>query len=152
MECEGVKPRVMETDDLPGTLSEEERMKVNEDKSLQKKAFQRDFDVAEKTETLQKTETGVLRFVVLPSPTCTRKQNTSSATKTFNLPHITQQPPSKTKQQASLGHKDCIPSMTPRRRWTAHRNVAANHSVTNTPSSAPHNSTSHITQPRTTTT
>jgi hypothetical protein len=28
------------------------------------------------------TETGVLRLVVLPSPTCTRKQNTSSATKT----------------------------------------------------------------------
>ena len=76
MECEGVKPRVMKTDDLPGTLSADEIMKVNEEKSLQKKTFQRDFDVKEETET------GVLRCVVLPSPTCTRKQNTSSATKT----------------------------------------------------------------------
>jgi hypothetical protein len=35
MECEGTKPRVMDTDDLPGTLSEEEIMKVTEETSLQ---------------------------------------------------------------------------------------------------------------------
>ena len=112
MECEGVKPRVMETDDLPATLSKEEMMKVNEEKSLQTKAFQRDFEIEEETET------GVLRLVVLPSPTCTRKQNTSSATKTLlQLPsRTTQQPPSNTKQQASLRQSCSIPSMTPRRR------------------------------------
>ena len=32
MDGEGVKPRVMETDDLPGTLSEKEIMKVKEEK------------------------------------------------------------------------------------------------------------------------
>ena len=35
MECERVKPRVIETDDLPGTLSEEEIMKVTDETSLQ---------------------------------------------------------------------------------------------------------------------
>ncbi len=51
MGCEGVKPRVMETDDLPESLSEEEIMKVKEETSLQKKIFQRDFEFEVKTET-----------------------------------------------------------------------------------------------------
>jgi hypothetical protein len=105
------------------------------------------------------TETGVLRCVELPSPTCTRKQNTSSATikhivsnKHIHLPPASRNsPPQKTKQKASLGHCCSVPSMTSRHRWTAHRNDTANHSVTITPSSPPHNSTSRITHPRTTT-
>jgi hypothetical protein len=58
-----VKPRVTETDDLPDTLSEEEMSRVKEEISIQKRTFQRDFSVDDKTET------GVYRCVVLPSPT-----------------------------------------------------------------------------------
>ena len=63
---DGVKPRVTEIDDLPDTLSEEEMPRVKEEISIQKCKFQRDFSVDDKTET------GVYRCVVLPSPTCAK--------------------------------------------------------------------------------
>ncbi len=68
------------------------------------------------------TPTGVLRWIVLPSPTCTNK--------ILRQPQIRLTPqqttaPSKRQQQASLGPRSYIPSTTPRRRPTAHTNDPA---------------------------
>jgi hypothetical protein len=51
MECDGVKPSVTETADLPDVLSEKEMLKVSDEISLQKKVAHRDFEIKEDTET-----------------------------------------------------------------------------------------------------
>ena len=72
------------------------------------------------------TETGVFLCVVVPSPTCASEINRRQP-KTRLSPHQASNSPLKRNHlKASLVPCRCIPSTTPRRCWTAHKNDTAN--------------------------
>jgi hypothetical protein len=64
----------------------------------------------------------------VPSPTCTN-HNTSRQLQP-RAPPATHNSQLKNIKKASLGHMSCLPSTTPRRCSTTHRNATAKHHVT----------------------
>ena len=107
MDADGENTRVTETDDFSANRSYEEMTKDEKEMLKQDFPFQRELAVKEEAGT------GVYRWVVVPSPICTK--NTSSPGNTS--PPATHISSSKTnKTQASLGHIRCIPSTILRRR------------------------------------
>jgi hypothetical protein len=115
---EGENTSVTGTDTLPDVLPEAAIPNVDKDILKQSTLSQRTAAVKE-----DQANTGVLRFVIVPSPTCAKTKH-SRQTQT-RLPRNTQQPP-QNPQQASLGRIRCIPSTKPRRCSTTHRNASTN--------------------------
>jgi hypothetical protein len=120
-DADGENTRVTETGDFSATRSIEEMTK--DEKEMPEQGVIFNFTIQRDWAVNEEADTGVNRFNVVPSPTCT-KNNSSPRNTSPPATNISQ---SKTKQtQASLGHCRCIPSMKLCRRSIPNNNDAAN--------------------------
>ncbi len=71
------------------------------------------------------TDTGVYLLVVELSPTCASEKKSRQLETRVSRTQQTALP--KPRQEASLGRMRCVPSSTPHRCWSTHRNDPANH-------------------------